>query len=134
MYGGFRLSREAVMAPLSPTPAMRKLTDAVHRDAGGEPHRLILSDSGIAAAKYGALTGEPVIQVPALASGTFADFAREWHVTHVYDGQLERRVWEENQTSHPDLMRQIRVSGVTLIPLDLPGLYRISLPPPAPQP
>ena len=39
------------MAPLAPTPEMRRLTDAVHRDSGGQPHRLLLMAGHIASAK-----------------------------------------------------------------------------------
>jgi hypothetical protein len=121
------VSLKTVLAPLSPTPRMQMLTDAVRRDSAGGPHRLLFTDSGIAAAKYGALTGEPVIMIPVLVSGTFADFARDWHITHVYEGTLERAVWEASQRANTDFVDKINSSGVVLVPLDLPGLYRVQL-------
>jgi hypothetical protein len=128
VYNTSNFSRTAVMAPLSPTPQMQRVTEAVHRDSGNQPHRLIFTDSTTAAAKYGALTGEPISLVPGLTTGTFVDFARDWHITHVYVGSIERTVWESRQSRNDFIMNDIRKSGVELVPLDLPGLYRVQLP------
>jgi hypothetical protein len=113
---------------------MRGLTEAVHRDSGNQPHRLIFVDSPVAAAKYGALTGEPVSLVPGLANGTFADFARDWHITHVYTGTIERARWEYTQVRYGSLLRDIQNAGIELVPLDFPGLYRLRLPSGGPHP
>lgn len=127
-YHGHHFSRAEAMLPLSPTPLMRQLTEAVHRDSAGQPHELILTDGSIEAAEYGALTGEPVVMVPAIVTGTFADFARDWHITHIYTGVLERPFWETNQLSHIGFMTHVRAAGVQLIPLDMPGLFRVQIP------
>lgn len=121
-----------VMVPLSPTPDMQQLTAAVRRDAGGQPHRLLLTFGYIESAKYGALTGEPTTLMPRLVGGTFAAFARDWHITHVYDPPKRPTI----RFPHPPvadpaiIMRAINTPGVELVPLDLPGLYRIRLTPP----
>jgi hypothetical protein len=67
--------------------------------------------------------------MPRLASGTFADFARDWHITHVYNGPIHHAVWEPPAADPESLMRVIRAPGVELVPLELPGLYRIELVP-----
>jgi len=134
IYRGQELSLAGLMAPLSPTPIMRQLTEAVHRDSVDQPHRLIFVDSPVAAAKYGALTGEPLSLVPGLANGTFADFARDWHITHVYTGTLERTRWEIGHVRYSSLLRDIHNAGVELVPLDFPDLYRLRLPSQSPHP
>ena len=98
------------LAPLAPTASMRQLSGAVQRDSGGRPHRLIDTDDQEAAV-YGALTGEPVSCMPHVLEGTFASFVRRWHITHIYDpvGKLEG----------------VDLSGVKLVPLDYPKLYRV---------
>jgi hypothetical protein len=121
-------SLRRMMAPRSPTAEMRQVTDAVNRDSAGQPHRLVFTSGHVTAVKYGALTGEPAAVMPRLMSGTFADFARDWGITHVYDGPMPRAPWEgEPQSSRADEMRTIQGPGVELVPLDLPGLYRIRL-------
>ena len=117
------------MVPLSPLPEMRQLTDAVHRDASGQPHRLMLTTGQIESVKYGALTGEPTIVAPRLVGGTFAQFARDWHITHLYDPP-QRPVTPYSLPPVGDpaaIMNAVKTPGVELIPLDLPGLYRIRL-------
>jgi len=123
------LTPSIAMVPTAPTPEMQELTTAVRRDAGGQPHRLILTTGYIESAKYGALTGEPTTLMPRLVGGTFAAFARDWHITHVYDPPKRPPI----RFPHPPvadpaiMMRAIDTYGVELVPLDLPGLYRIRL-------
>lgn len=123
-----------VMIPLSPTPEMHQVTDAVHRDSGGQPHRLILTIGYIASARYGAMTGEPVTLTPTIKNGTFAAFARHWHVTHVYNPPNKSWVGPVPIRNPASVMREIDTPGVELIPLDLPGLYRIKLTSQVPTP
>ena len=120
-----RFSLTEALAPLSPTEQMRELTDAVHRDARGQPHRLLLTSGYVGAVKYGALTGEPASVMPVLANGSFAAFARDWHITHIYDRSIKHVPWQPETTDRAEIMRLIRVPGIELVPLDLPGLYRV---------
>jgi hypothetical protein len=75
-------SPSAAMIPLSPTPEMQRVTDAVHRDAGGalspDFHQRLYCHGQI-----WSLKGEATIVMPRLKDGTFAAFARDLHVTHV---------------------------------------------------
>jgi hypothetical protein len=124
------LSPARAMAPVHPTEQMQQVTDAVRRDSAGQPHRLILTTGYIASAKYGALTGEPTTVMPRLETGSFAAFARDWHVTHVYNPpKIDRAPWEPAVADPASYMRTINSPGVELVPLDLPGLYRIRLTP-----
>ncbi len=122
------LSLKKAMAPLSADAEMERLTDAVRRDAGGAPHRLVLTTGYVASARYGALTGEPVSLMPRLVGGTFAAFARDWHITHVYNPPGPLPVTYAPPITDPEIvMRSIKAPGIELVPLDLPGLYRIQL-------
>jgi hypothetical protein len=106
-------------APRSPAqqlPQMRAVTEAVHRDAGDAPHRLLVV-SGFSVWQYGALTGEPTVMMPNLERakrGTFAGFVRDWRVTHLYDPQ--------NSLTN---VFKIDTTGIQLSPLAIPGLYRV---------
>lgn len=108
-------SPRAVMAPLSPTPEMQQVTDAVHSDSKGQPHCLNVNGrpQDFLSTGYGALTGEPTSMMPNLVGGTFADYVRDWHITHLYDAKHN--------------LAAIDTTGTELIPLDVPGLYRIRL-------
>lgn len=125
--GQGELRRPSARALLTPTPEMLQLTDAIRRDSAGAPHRLVMTTGELATARYGALTGEQSAFMPGIKNGTFADFAREWHVTHVYNPPAKS--WTEgNPYNDPqDVMTVIRTGGTELIPLDMPGLYRIRL-------
>jgi hypothetical protein len=128
LSGGSLGSLRRMMAPLGPTPEMQRVTEAVKRDSAGQAHRVVFTDGYVAPFKYGALTGEPASAMPRLMSGTFADFARDWGITHVYDGPMPRAPWEAPPAvSRAENMRIIQAPGVELVPLDLPGLYRIRL-------
>jgi hypothetical protein len=99
------------MEPVSPTPEMQQLSAAVWRDAGSAPHRLLfMSDDAFC---YGALTGEPTSTMPRLVDGTFAAFARDFQITHVYDPN--------------DELANVDTYGVELTELDIPNLFRLSL-------
>jgi 6-phosphogluconolactonase len=126
------LSLAGAMAPLSPTPEMQQVTDAVHRDSGGQTHRLILTIGNIATVKYGALTGEPTTMMPRLNGRKFADFARDWHVTHVYNPPTKSWVGALPIADPAGIMREIGTPGIELVRLDLPGLYRIRFTPEQP--
>ena len=125
--GGHLGSLPGLIAPLSPTPQMQQVTDAVRRDSAGQPHRIVFTSGHITAVKYGALTGEPTAMMPRLMSGTFADFARDWNITHVYDAEVPRMPWESAAPGRGDAMSVIKSPGLELVPLDLPGLYRVRL-------
>jgi hypothetical protein len=129
-----KFSLAEALAPLSPTDQMRELTDAVHRDSGGQPHRLLLTSGYVGAVKYGALTGEPTSVMPVLVNGSFAAFARDWHITHIYEGSIKHVPWQPETTDRAEITRIIRVAGIELVPLDLPGLYRIRLTSTLPRP
>ncbi len=113
-------------ALLSVTPEMRRVSDGVLRDAKGEAHRLLRTDGYIQSVRYGALTGQPTTVMPRLVGGTFAAFARDWHVTHLYNPPPRQVPGYMPSVADPDiLMRVIAASGAELVPLDVPGLYRI---------
>lgn len=100
-------------APRRPTAEMEELTAAIRRDTGTEPHRVLITDL-TAAARYGAVTGEPTSMLPNFIGGSFASFARRFGITHVYDVN--------------DTLRELNPAGAELISLDLPRLYRVRLP------
>lgn len=127
---GPTLSLTERLAPLSPTLQMRQVTDAVNRDSSGQPHRILFTEGFMTSAKYGALTGEPTTLMPRLVDGTFADFVRDWHITHVYDGPIKRAPWEKAPSDQVNARRDIDTGGVELVPLDLPYLFRIRIPAP----
>jgi hypothetical protein len=102
------------LAHLRPTADMESLTDAVRTDAAGKPHLLLIT-SLIPETEYGALTGEPIIMMPKLRDGNFAAFAREWQVTHAFDPE--------------GTLKAIDLTDVELVPLELPGLFRLDLKP-----
>ena len=121
------LSPAQVMAPLSPTREMQQVTDAVRRDSSGQQHRLLFATGHIPSVRYGALTGEPTTLMPRLVGGTFAAFVRDWHVTHVYNPPKGPMASDPPAPDPADLIRTIETSGIDLVPLDLPGLYRIRM-------
>lgn len=126
--GGRVLAPRAIMAPLSPDFEMRRVTDAVRRDSQGHPHRLVFATGDLDAVRYGALTGEPTTVVPHLRNAGFASFAREWHVTHLYNPPSESaETGNPPAMSRASVMRAVDSPGIRLVPLDLPGLYRIEL-------
>jgi hypothetical protein len=99
---------------------MRAVTEAVQRDAGDSPHRLLVV-SGFSVWQYGALTGEPTVILPILdrkGAGTFAAYVRDWHVTHVYDPLNSLTCYFHVDTG-----------GTQLTALAVPGLYRVRLTP-----
>lgn len=98
--------------PLTPTPEMLAVRDAIHRDAAGQPHRVVITPANLAAA-YGALTRESTSFLPNFDGGTFRHFARTWHITHVYDQDGE--------------LKKVDMTGVKLHPLGVPRLYRIEV-------
>lgn len=100
--------------PRGPTPEMNAVTEAVRRDSQGRAHRVLITPAWLAAA-YGALTGEPTTFLPNLDHGTLRHFAKNWRVTHAYD-------------TH-GMLSTVDTTGVRLIPLDVPYLYRIELDP-----
>ena len=115
---------------ISATPEMLRVAAAVQSDAGGQPHRLILSLDELATARYGALTGDSVTVMPRLSGHSFTSFARDWHVTHVYDPPTKATPWASRLIVDPvEIMQVIEAPGVRLIPLELPGLYRIQFVP-----
>jgi hypothetical protein len=105
---------KGALAPLTPTESMNKLTQAVSLDSGSNPHFVLQVDNNDNT-KYGALTGEPTIALPTIVEGSFASFVRDWQVTHAYDPD-DRLV---------NKLHEIGSEGVELIPLELPGLYRL---------
>ena len=127
-YGRRLPSLSEARVLMAPTPEMQRLTEAVRRDSNGEAHRLILTSGYIPSVRYGALTGEPISVMPRMRGGNFAAFARDWHVTHVYNRPKGLAANSDPPSADPaDLMQTINSPGIELIPLDLPGLYRIRL-------
>jgi 6-phosphogluconolactonase len=118
------------LAPLSASPEMRQVAEAVRNDSHGEWHRLILTIDDLSTAKYGALTGEPITVMPRLNGQPFAAFARDWRVTHVYNPPAGEWGGAPSIVDPVSVMRRIETPGVELIPLDMPGLYRVRLDPP----
>jgi 6-phosphogluconolactonase len=129
-HRGSLLSATEARDLIAPSPEMLRVAAAVQRDAGGQPHRLILSLDELATARYGAITGDSTTVMPRLNGHSFASFARDWHVTHVYDPPVRATLWAARLIVDPaEIMRTIEAPGVRLIPLDLPGLYRLQLVP-----
>ena len=132
--GVIPLSISKAMVPISATPEMQALTEAVRRDSKGAPHRLILTTGYIATARYGALTGEPVSLMPRFDHGSFAAFARDWHITHVYDPPVKPAPhFGPPVADSAVVMGRVHSAGVELEPLDFPGLYRIRIGPSVPR-
>ena len=57
-------------------------------------------------------------------TGTYATYFRDWRITHIYDG-LQMKASEFQQGASFDDEQ----TTVKLVPLDVPGLYRIELRP-----
>jgi hypothetical protein len=99
-----------------PTAGMTAVADAIERDSKGQPTRLLIythHPEGWAEWEYGALTGRPVAVMPRVKNGTFESYLRDYRITHIYDGE--------------ELGGLVDASRVTLVPLDLKGLYRVEL-------
>ena len=105
----------STMEARTPPPEFQALTDAVHGDAKGSPHRLLFGRSrkhpNTNGARYGALTGEPTSLMPYQLEGHFGKFISEWGITHVYDPA--------------GTVADLKADDVEFTPLNYPQLFRV---------
>jgi hypothetical protein len=101
-------------APVHATPNMLRVATAVDRDSAGKWNRILVispDPEGWNEWIYGALTGRQGVVTPRFKSGNITSFIRDWHVTHLYDGQRQGGFVDPAQAN--------------LVPLEVPGLYRV---------